>query len=76
VPLGGHCYDNVHSYCGQLWQEIECLHRDETEPEMIADETVGKPEGWLDDEPELVPDPSSERPEDWYVTVLHSNDIC
>jgi len=43
---------------------------------MIADETVGKPEGWLDDEPELVPDPSSERPEDWYVTVLHSNDIC
>ena len=45
------------------------MYRDETEPEMIADKSVEKPEGWLDEEPELVPDPSSERPEDWYVTV-------
>jgi len=52
-----------------LWQKIVFLYRDETEPEMIADETVEKPEGWLDDEPELVADPSSERPEDWYFTV-------
>lgn len=37
---------------------------------MIADETVEKPEGWLDEEPEFVPDPSSERPEDWYVCHL------
>jgi len=46
-----------------------CLYRDETEPEMTADESVEKPEGWLDDEPELIADPSSERPEDWYVRV-------
>jgi len=58
----------MHLDCGLLWQLIVCLCRDETEPEMIADETVEKPEGWLDDEPELVPDPSSERPEDWYVS--------
>jgi len=43
--------------------------RDEAEPEMIADESVEKPEGWLVDEPELVPDPSSGRPEDWYVST-------
>jgi len=36
---------------------------------MTADESVEKPEGWLDDEPELIADPSSERPEDWYVRV-------
>jgi len=50
------------------------LHRDESEPEMTADETVEKPEGWLHDEPELVPDPSSERPEDWYVACTSNND--
>ena len=50
-------------------REYLCLYRDETEPEMTADESVDKPEGWLDDEPELIPDPSSERPEDWYDTV-------
>jgi len=49
-----------------------CFHRDESEPEMIADETVEKPGDWLDDEPELVPDPSSDRPIDWYV----ADDTC
>jgi Calreticulin family len=44
--------------------------RDETQPEMIPDESAEKPEGWLDDEPELVPDPTSERPQDWYVLLL------
>jgi len=48
-------------------------HRDEAEPEMIADESVEKPEGWLDEEPELVPDSSSERPEDWFVAT---DDCC
>jgi len=43
--------------------------RDETEPEMIADESVDKPDDWLDDEPELIPDSLSEKPEDWYVVT-------
>jgi len=44
----------------------DCLcSRDESQPAMIADESVDKPEGWLDDEPEFVHDPSSERPTDW-----------
>jgi len=58
----------VHLQCGALQQQMMCLCRDESEPEMIDDVTVEKPEDWLDDEPELVADPSSERPEDWYVT--------
>jgi len=45
-------------------------YRDETQPEMIADESAEKPEGWLDDEPELVPDPAAEKPSDWYVLLL------
>ena len=59
----------MHSCRGLLQHGSVYLYRDETEPEMIADKSVEKPEGWLDEEPELVPDPSSERPEDWYVTV-------
>jgi len=62
-----HYYSYVYSQCGPVQQWIACLHRDESQPEMIADSSVEKPDGWLDDEPEFVPDPSSERPEDWYV---------
>lgn len=36
---------------------------------MIADESVDKPDDWLDDEPELIPDSLSEKPEDWYVVT-------
>ena len=41
--------------------------RDESQSEMIADESATKPEGWLDDEPELIPDPDAEKPDDWWV---------
>ena len=39
--------------------------RDESEPEMIADESATKPSGWLDDEKELIADPNAEKPADW-----------
>ena len=40
-------------------------HRDETQPEMIDDESATMPEGWLEDEPDLVSDPESSMPSDW-----------
>ena len=45
------------------YQNFIC--RDETEPEMISDDSAEKPTGWLDDEPELIPDPTAEKPQDW-----------
>ena len=38
---------------------------DETEPEMIADESATIPDGWLEEEEELVPDPDAEKQADW-----------